>query len=157
MVQTAVGRPRAWTLSSISAVLTRERLAHVGKPFERLGDRADFLAEDRRIMEGVVAAGAHHKMRSVARREPKLNPDARGDRAVYREQRCVSAGRKDRVELFHHVGPFPDIGAVVEDRIAEQHDIRLVAAETAAKPVRLASVKAAAPSMAPFSMVRRSA
>jgi len=82
------------------------------------------LVEHADIAERVVAAGADDQMRGVGGKAFELAPDVRRRRAVDRRERRPGAGRQPRPELAHDVrlAP-PDIGAVVEDRVAEKDDV----------------------------------
>jgi hypothetical protein len=74
-------------------------------------------------MQGVVAARAHHDMGRVIRRASQLEPDRRGDRTVDRCESRSASLRQAHAELSHHVSSCGHISPVVEDGIAEQHDV----------------------------------
>ena len=82
-----------------------------------------FSLEQAGMMKRIVAAGADHEMGGILGRDLKLEPDAGGDRAVHGAERGACADRKAFAYLLDHVGPMADIGAIGEDRIAEQHDV----------------------------------
>ena len=74
-------------------------------------------------MQRVVAAGADDEMRGIRGRDLELEPDGRGHRAVDGVQRGARAGGEAPVQLLDDVGAAADIGAVGEDRVAEQDDM----------------------------------
>ena len=100
------------------AIVPFTGLAYLEQPITR-----DILSVFR-VLERIVAAGRDDEMRGIGGYGLELRLHVCDHRAIDRAERGGRARRQCFTQLDDHVRPCADIGLIVEDRVAEQHDMR---------------------------------
>jgi len=104
-------------------IVSLEPIYTLAQQAQRVGGECSGCLEQIEIAECVVPANRHHHVRCVAGDCRHLSGHRTRRCTINGEQRRARGWRKQRAQVLHHVRLRSRVGAVVEDRVPEQHDV----------------------------------